>query len=97
MPTTANVYLGLGYKDANNQWMKGWIEDNATLTAYNHVTSPWVDTEKGTHDWIRLTAEETVPEGAVKMGNLQVRLDNVITASDAYVWFDDIQMVKISE
>ena len=31
------------------------------------------------------------------MGNLQVRLDNVITAPDAYVWFDDIQMVKISE
>ena len=97
MPATANVYLGLGYKDANNQWMKGWIEGNDNLTAYNHVTSPWVDKEKGTHDWITLTAEETVPEGAVKMGNLQVRLDNVITAPDAYVWFDDIQMVKISE
>lgn len=96
MPTTANVYLGLGYKDASNQWMKGWIPNNPNLTAYNHVTSPWVDTEKGTHDWIKLTAEETVPEGAVKMGNLQVRLDNVITAPDAYVWFDDIQVVKIN-
>lgn len=97
MPATANVYLGLGYRDADNQWMTGWIEGNDILTAYNHVTSPWVDKEKGTHDWITLTAEEVVPEGAVKMGNLQVRLDNVITAPDAYVWFDDIQMVKISE
>lgn len=97
MPASANVYLGIQFKDRANQWMTGWVPGHPDKNAMDQNTSLWVDKVKGTHDWIKLSAEMTFPEGAAKLSYFQVRVDGIISAPTACAWFDDIQVVKMND
>lgn len=96
MPTTANLYLSIGFKNSSNVWIDGWIPGAPTATSMNGTTSLWVDKVKGTHDWTKFTADVTVPEGAVKLSYFTFMLQSVIYAPTAWAWFDDINVVKIN-
>ena len=96
MPAGSNTFLSLGFKNASNQWITGWVEGNPSANSLNAATSKWVDTVKGTHDWIKLTGEVTVPEDAVKMSYFQIQVQNIYDYPEACVWFDDFNVVKIN-
>ena len=95
MPKTANVYLGFGFKSEDNKWLTGWIPGSPEKNSIDHRTSLWIDKTKGTHDWVELTGTVTAPKDAVKIGYLQARVDNIISAPEAKVWFDDFKIVKV--
>lgn len=94
VPARANLYLSLGFKDSAGHWLAGWVPGQPEKNSMDHRTSPWVDTVKGTHDWMELSGTVTVPAEAVKMCYLQARIDNIISAPEAAVWFDDFSIVK---
>lgn len=95
MPANANVYLGFGFKDSSNVLFSGWIEGAENAKELNQKTSSWVDKQKGTHDWMELTAEITAPTGAAYFSYFQCKVDGVISAPTAYAWFDDVKIVKV--
>ena len=99
VPSGANIFLSLGFKDNKNQWLTGWVdwkEGFETANSLNVNSSQWVDTVKGTHDWMKLKGQITVPEGAVKMSYFQIQVQNFFNNPEAYVWVDDFNVVKIN-
>lgn len=95
MPASANLFLSLGFKDSSKQWISGWIPGAPTATSMNGSTSLWADKIKGTHDWMKISADVTAPDNAVTLSYFQFMLQSVIYAPDAFAWFDDINAVKI--
>ncbi len=99
VPDGANIFLSLGFKDNKNQWLTGWVDWKdgfETASSLNVNSSQWVDTVKGTHDWMKLKGQITVPEGAVKMSYFQIQVQNFFNNPEAYVWVDDFNVVKIN-
>ncbi len=99
VPAGANIFLSLGFKDNKNQWLTGWvdwIEGFETANSLNATSSQWVDKVKGTHDFIKLTGQVTVPEGAVKISYFQIQVQNIYNNPEAYIWVDDFNVVKIN-
>lgn len=96
VPDNASIFLSIGFKNAANQWLTGWVPGYPDKNGLDVRTSMWVDTVRGTHDWMKLSAEITVPEDAVKLDYFQFMLQNVINAPDAYIWFDDINMIRVN-
>lgn len=95
MPKNANVFLSFGFKDDSNQWLTGWVPGHPEKNSIDQRTSQWVDTVKGTHDWIELSGEVTVPQNAAKITYLQGTTNGIVSAPTAYVWFDDFKVVKV--
>lgn len=95
MPANANVYLGFSLRDSADEWLTGWVPGNPTKNALDQNSSLWVDTVKGTHDWMNISAEMELPKEAFKMSYFQVRIDGIVSAPTARAWFDDIQVVKL--
>lgn len=96
LPTTASLFLSIGFKDASKTWLTGWVPGLPDKNGLDGKSSLWIDTVKGTHDWMKLSAEITAPEGAVYLDYFQFMLQGVINAPDAYVWFDDINMIRVN-
>ena len=67
-----------------------------TANSLNATSSQWVDKVKGTHDFIKLTGQVTVPEGAVKISYFQIQVQNIYNNPEAYIWVDDFNVVKIN-
>jgi len=96
LPTNASLFLSIGFKNASKTWLTGWVPGLPDKNGLDGKSSLWIDTVKGTHDWMKLSAEITAPEGAVYLDYFQFMLQNVINAPDAYVWFDDINMIRVN-
>ena len=94
VPVNANLYLGFGFKDSAGRWLTGWVPGHPEKNSIDHRTSAWIDTVKGTHDWMELSGTVTAPSDAVMISYLQARIDNIISAPEATVWFDDFSIVK---
>ncbi|MGI6313968.1 MAG: hypothetical protein ACOXZI_06605 [Candidatus Cryptobacteroides sp.] len=95
MPAYASLFLSMGFKNSAKQWLTGWVPGAPTANNLNASTSLWVDKEKGTHDWMKLSAEITAPEDAVTLSYFQFMLQSIISAPGAKVWFDDVNMVRV--
>lgn len=95
IPKNANLFLSFGFKDDSNQWLTGWVPGHPEKNGFDQRTSKWIDTTKGTHDWIELTGEVTAPENAAKISYFQGMLNGIESAPTAYAWFDDFKIVKI--
>lgn len=96
MPSTASLFLSIGFKNSSKAWLTGWVPGNPSANNMNGTTSLWIDKVKGSHDWMKLSADIIAPSDAVTLSYFQFMLQSVINAPDAFVWFDDINVVKVN-
>ena len=95
LPKEGNAYIAFGFKDNTNQWLTNWVPGFPELKALNARTSTMKDNERGTHDWLELSADFTVPPAGVCIAYFSLRLDGILKAQESFVWFDDVTITKV--
>ncbi len=79
----SSVYIVFGIKDASGNTI---VSDNDT-----EIRKLLMDPQKGTHDWTKLEAEYTIPEGGAILYYLTPRVDTKSMVKQT-AWFDDISV-----
>lgn len=83
----SKVYMHFGVKDQQGNFV---VPDNDAFT--NNLL---VDTIKGTHDWMKIEGEYTIPAGGASISYLRVRLNPTKGTTDEVVWYDDLVIRKV--